>query len=276
MSNVYQTKFNKFLRDGARPAKFALFGISSPFGGNAHIDNDLIVGLLKTSQFPGMSNEIIDLKFKGRSIPIKGQTKFDNTWNCSFYLEETHSLRFLFMDWITAMDQIHNFGKVSSEVMTYQQSSKYTSEIILSQVNFDDDTQQTADYKLYNVFPKNITTIELDYGELGRVLEYTVEFSYSHFDITKRDPDSGTVIDGLKNAFLNKVTGVIGALKSNVTSAIAGAIKSAASGFTSSNNSKDGSFLSGIGSKLSSAGSSFMSSASTSVNSFSPSNFMNK
>ena len=262
MAQVYQTKINRILGDGARATKFAITGISDPFDTNQ--EKYLII---KTSQFPGKFHDVIDFKYKGRNIPMKGQTRYDNTWSCSFYLEESHDLRNMFMNWIEALDQQHNMSDSLPQSVTAAKnrfnSTSYTSTITLVQVNFDDDSQHTASYQLYNAFPKSISAVDVDYSNTGAILEYTVEFSYSHFDFTPYDQISGNIIDSLRANFLGGIQGIVGSVKNNITNILGSAITSAKSNFTSKFNSNNisGSTLPAIGNSISGAGSSLLNGA---------------
>ena len=108
MANVIQTMIHDTLGDGARSTKFdCLIGLDSYKKGSKMIST-----FVKTASFPGKSHEVIDLKFKGRNIPVRGQTKYENTWSCTFYLDEMHSLKKAFEDEIEMLD-IHSFGNIS-------------------------------------------------------------------------------------------------------------------------------------------------------------------
>lgn len=279
MAQVYQTKINRILGDGARATKFAITGITDPF--DTKQDKYLII---KTAQFPGKFHDVIDFKYKGRNIPIKGQTRYDNTWTCSFYLEESHDLRDMFMNWIEALDQQHNMSdNLSRDVIVAKNRfnfSSYTSTITLVQVNFDDDAQHTASYQLYNAFPKSVSSVELDYSNTGTILEYTVEFSYSHFNFIPYDQISGNIIDSLRQNFLDGVQGIVGSLKGNITNILGGAISSAKSNFVSTFNSNNvtGSTLPAIGNSVTGFGSALIKNSGSIFKDidFNPMNFINK
>lgn len=279
MAQVYQTKINRILGDGARATKFAITGITDPF--DTKQDKYLII---KTAQFPGKFHDVIDFKYKGRNIPIKGQTRYDNTWTCSFYLEESHELRDMFMNWIEALDQQHNMSdNLSRDVIVAKNRfnfSSYTSTITLVQVNFDDDAQHTASYQLYNAFPKSVSSVELDYSNTGTILEYTVEFSYSHFNFIPYDQISGNIIDSLRQNFLDGVQGIVGSLKGNITNILGGAISSAKSNFVSTFNSNNvsGSTLPAIGNSVTGFGSALIKNSGSIFKGidFNPMNFINK
>lgn len=226
MASLYQSKINSILKDGARATKFGILGFNDPL--NTALDKFLIV---KTSQFPAIYNETTDLKYKGRSIPIKGQTRFDHTWSCTFYLNETHDLRVMFTRWIECMDAHYHDKERHSQSKLID---NYNKNISIVQYNFDgDEKNPTATYVLHNAFPKSISQIELDYSDVGRVLEYTVEFSFSHFSYSPGNELPGNLVDDLKNQFINGITGIVGAIKGNVTKTLGNVISSAKNSLTS-------------------------------------------
>ena len=91
MADVIQDMLQQALGDVARSTKFeAYLNFNTPALGPTNTE---IYMQVKTAAFPGKSYEPYDLKFKGRSIPIRGQVKYDNTWTCSFYLTEGHDSR---------------------------------------------------------------------------------------------------------------------------------------------------------------------------------------
>lgn len=229
MANVVQTMINNAIGDGARSAKFdCIIGLDSFSGGSK-----LISAFVKTSQFPGISNEIIDFKFKGRNIPLRGQTTHGQTWTCTFYMDEMHSLKLAFEAEIEGLDSnvyMDPHGPVSKALN--KKSKNYTSTMTIVQLDFD-GTQQTAVYNLYNVFPKSVSTVDTDYSSVGAITEFTVEFSYSHHEVLNMKSSNGSFIDGMKDRFLNAVDGLIQKGKDAAIGALSDVIGSARDMFTS-------------------------------------------
>ena len=261
MATIIQNKFNGILGDGARSAKYAITGFTCP---TDNVTEEFAL-LIKTAQFPGKSHDIVDFKFKGRTIPIPGQTKFDNTWTCTFYLEESHKLRNSLMKWMDGLD-IHSYSDTHSKMkisnlMNIKQFG-FSTTITIAQVNFDNNGQDTFAYQLYNAFPKTINTIELDYSDIGKVIEYTIEFYYSHFEVIEYDQISGNLIDGLKNKFMEGINGMVGTLKSKVTGMLTGALTSAKNAFMTKNESNNVAGDSSITASISSGMSSISSGVS--------------
>ena len=245
MANVVQTMINSALGDGARSTKFdCVIGLDTFLPGSK-----MLSAVVKTASFPGKSNEIIDLKFKGRNIPIRGQTKYENTWSCTFYLDETHSLKKAFEDEIESLDS-HDFTDQIIMVQTAQQRNQtdYARTLTVVQLDFD-GTQRTAVYNLYNVFPKSVSQVDVDYSEVGKVQEFTVEFSYSHFESLNIKSNNGSFVDSMKERFLGAVDGLIQKGKDAAIGALSDVIGSARDLFTSGGISG---VLGGIGGAISS------------------------
>lgn len=184
MSSVIQNLLDNTLGDGARSAKFECV-VSFPESALFPNVQD-VLPLTKTSQFPGKSHEVIEMKYKGRTIPIKGQVKYDNTWSCSFYLTQDHALKEAFENWVEAIDQVHNMSpELSSKVKGAQAThngSGYTTDMKITQMDFHGEEKKVT-YTLHNVFPKSVSSLDVDYSEVGTVLEVAVEFSYSYYDV---------------------------------------------------------------------------------------------
>lgn len=181
MANAIQKLLQNTLGDGARSSKFECY-INFADSDLIEINTNVLV---KTAQFPGKSHSVIDLKFKGRTIPVKGQVKYDNTWTCSFYLTEDHGVKKAFEDWIESIDQQHNMSNRLSTEIQNAQTDRYMTDMSISQLDFD-GSEEKIEYRLYNVFPKSVSFVDVDYSAVGTMLEITVEFSYSHFDTFKK------------------------------------------------------------------------------------------
>lgn len=192
MSSVVQNILNNVIGDGARSTKFDCM-INFNGTGLFAAEND-IYAHVKTSQFPGKTHDVIDLKFKGRTIPVKGQTKYDNTWSCTFYMTEDHALKVAFENWIESLDQVHNIKYVDGKVKGAQgvNNSGYAGTLHIAQMDFH-GSEQCVVYTLNHCFPKSVTAVDVDYSDVGVITEFTVEFSYAYYDtvITKSGGGGG-------------------------------------------------------------------------------------
>lgn len=252
-----QNLIDSVLGDGARAAKFEvdlIFTNSTLFPDPAHFKV-----LVKSTSFPGKSHERIDFKYKGRSIPIKGQTKYSQTWECTFYLTHDHGLKNAFEVWIEALDQKHNYHFDVTSIPNLEPTqmihadSKYTSTAFLYQRNFEDD-QNTATYMLENVFPTEVSNVQYSSDSVGQIQEFTVTFAYSHYSLfVHKSSTSGSFIDGLIGKGLSAVKGGLTKIVSNIQSGLAGLAKDAIGAGKNA--------LSQLGSEISSAADKLMSKA---------------
>lgn len=228
MSSIVQNMLQKSIGDGARPTKFEiLFQFT---GGSNNPPPEEMITLAKATSLPSKSHSTIDLRYKGRSIPIKGQTKYSQTWECTFYLTEDHKLKNAFENWIEAIDQQHNYMNVDGTIKEWQRAhlkNGYTTTIMIFQKDFDDKAQ-TAKYILHNVFPTEVSPVQYSYEQQGQIQEFTVTFSYSYFTSEVMKGRSGNFIDTLvgkfKSGAANLVQGAMGAVAAGINNFIGDAV----------------------------------------------------
>lgn len=211
MATYIQNLVNGALGDGARATKFDadIFFTNSNLFPDAQSQRTLV----KATSFPGKTHEIIDFKYKGRSIPIKGQVKYTQTWSCTFYLTEDHKLKNAFEVWLESLDQKHNFIKNTKEIAGLEDTQKinasgYTSTVHIFQRNFD-NTQDTAKYDLYDVFPIEVSAVEASADAVGQVQEFTVTFAYSHYTLGVVKGDAGNFIDQFVDKAIATAQGLV-------------------------------------------------------------------
>ena len=201
MSSHIQNLVQNVLGDGARSSKYdVMLQFTNP---DLFPDQRNVAVLIKNSNFPSKSHQTIDLKYKGRSIPVRGQVKYTHTWECTFYLNENHSIKNAFEAWIEALDEKVNYppedsNLVASTKKKHSSLEDYTKDICIYQQNFE-DTSQTARYILHNVFPIEVSAVQVSAEGPGQLLEFTVTFSFSYFDLDVVKGSAGNFIDGVFN-----------------------------------------------------------------------------
>lgn len=224
MATGIQNIINNVLGDGARSTKFeCLINFIIP---ELYSEVKNIITLTKTSQFPGKQHEIIDFKFKGRSIPLRGQTKYEQTWSCTFYLEQDHKLKKAFDSWIESIDQKHNYYKPSKNVALAQQANNenYATDLKIYQQDFD-GAFNTAEYILKNCFPKSISQVEVSYENNAQIIEYTVEFAYTHYELNVIKAKGGSFVDQQKEKIYGELKEFVNDIKSTVTDGLKNGLK---------------------------------------------------
>jgi len=195
MASKIQKLIQQTLGDGARSAKFVVYiNLPEASKGTPPMDSKKLKILCKASSFPGKTIDTINIPYKGRSIPIPGQVKYSQTWELTFYLEESHASRLYFLDWMQALNgknESYYLGSTSGETHTLRSAEVKGNKtanfktLIVKQLNFDMD-KSVADYTLYNCYPTAVGDVSVASDSVGTILEYSVTFSYSHFIVQSK------------------------------------------------------------------------------------------
>ena len=104
MASQIQNLLEKTLGDGARSTNFEVFFNM----GSDTILNDKNI-LIKSTALPTRSHQIIDFKYRGKSIPLRGQTKYSQTWECTFYITERHDVRIALEKIMDSLDNMNDY-----------------------------------------------------------------------------------------------------------------------------------------------------------------------
>lgn len=214
------------LGDGARSNRYDV--LITLKDNSAGINGRTIGMLCKTASFPGRTHETIDFVYKGRSIPIRGQSAYEQEWSCSFYLTEDHALRDELATWLESLDEVHNYvGASYASKQRSESHNGYTRDIKIYQQNYSDDGA-TAEYTLHNCFPKAVDAVDLNGSDSTNLLDYRITFAYSHYTIQTLDPSTSTFVDRAMDALSNGLTTVADAAVGSLESALKEGVSAAA------------------------------------------------
>lgn len=200
MAKKLQTLIQNIVGDGARAAKFfmeigSIPGLESSTNQNARV----LAVMCKAASFPGKTLTTIPFDYKGRAILIPSHVKYEQTFELTFYLDEDHSARIIFSDWMQGFDMSYESyyegthssnsntsGINNGSILTESIRNKYGNNdfgkmttVKVSQLDFDNETK-TAEYIFHNCYPSQLSPVTVDASQTGAILEYTVTFTYSH------------------------------------------------------------------------------------------------
>lgn len=229
MSDLIQNKLNSVVGDVARPTKFkcAIFppstvkfnislngGDASPKDVSSNQAAEYLDYFCFSSSFPGVSADTLDFKYKGRNIPIKSVQNYEQTWTATFYNDERHAVRKLFIDWVL-LGQRHQY----TTNLSTEKNEEFPS-ISIYQLDYE-LTKDMVIYSMMNVYPRNVGNVEVSYDNLNQVETFTVEFSFSHFEIIQVEGNGLTsseissliqsTIQNTLNGIRNSALGFLGA-----------------------------------------------------------------
>jgi len=157
---------SKLAGGGTRPN---LFEVEIAFPNETAIDNDTKEKtrfLIKAAALPASNITPIDVNFRGRILKIAGDRTFD-TWTVTVLNDVDFSIRSAFEKWMNIINKM-------SDATGEQNPAVYQPDAYVHQLDRDGSTLRT--YKFHDVFPTNISQIDLSYETVDSIEEFTVEF----------------------------------------------------------------------------------------------------
>lgn len=189
------TELKKVIGAGARANKYRVYlTFPSPVAIDSTVTQSLPI-LCKATAFPSKTIGMIEVYNQGRKLVLPGDTQYQNSWNCTFYNTEEHNIRRAFFKWMKACDhfQANSHSGVPAELM-----------ITVKVAQLDSDANETAYYEFHNVFPSEISEIQMAADQNDQVEEYDVTFAFTDFIVGKENEDKDKP-DDFRNSTLNVV-----------------------------------------------------------------------
>ena len=166
---------SKMAGGGARPN---LFEVELVFPDPIAIENDVKEKsrfLVKAAQLPASNITPIEVNFRGRILKIAGDRTFD-TWTVTVINDVDFAIRSAFEKWM-------NFINKMEDATGAQDPAAYQPDAYVHQLDRDGSTLRT--YKFHDVFPTNISAIDLSYETVDSVEEFTTEFQVQWWEAIK-------------------------------------------------------------------------------------------
>ena len=163
---------SKLTGGGARPN---LFEVALAFPGIAPADNNVLDKarfLVKAAALPASNVAPIDVPFRGRILKIAGDRTFD-TWTVTVINDTDLAIRGAFEKWMNAINNVADATGESNPL-------NYKSDAYVFQLNREGETIRT--YRFYDVFPTNVSQIELSYDSSDTLEEFTVELQVQYWE----------------------------------------------------------------------------------------------
>lgn len=167
-------KLKSTLGMGARANKYRItFGgapVTLPSG-------DIIDTLCKGGSIPAKTIGTIEVFSQGRKLMLAGDASFENTWTLTFYNTQDLAIRKAFEDWMTFIDDFENHSRGASN----DNNSYMSTGTRVAQLSTNDNSTVTAEYEFHNMFPTNVSAVDLADETNDAVSEFTCDFAYSHW-----------------------------------------------------------------------------------------------
>ena len=173
MANINDFKA-KLAGGGARANQFK---VTMPFPGYAQVGGEIeeLAFLCRATSLPGMQVPSFGVPFRGRNIKIAGDRTFED-WSVTIINDSEFSAMSSLEAWQQDIQELDSgVGMASNDYLL--------SRAFVEQLGKDDAV--LARYEFFNMYPKNIAAIELNYETVDALEEFTVDFTYSHWERVK-------------------------------------------------------------------------------------------
>lgn len=190
------TDFKAKLQGGA--ARPNLFEVSIPAfpSSVSGWDDETFNFLCKSAALPASNVAQIEVPFRGRILKVAGDRTFD-VWTVTVINDEDFKLRTAFEQWMNQISKLDNATGATSPA-SYMVDA-YVHQLGRGETRFSTSNTEAANnvplrtYRFYDIFPTNVSQIDLSYDTSDTIEEYTVDFQVQWWQAEGND-QTGTAI----------------------------------------------------------------------------------
>jgi len=171
------TNFTSKLKgDGARPNLFQIsMGLPAAVDGTKGAPENLKF-LAKSAQLPGSTLGIVPIYYQGREIKIAGNRTFAD-WTVTVINDEDFSIRNSIERWMNGINS-HLNNKRELDTIGLA-AGNYKIDATVNQYGKEDKVIKS--YNFVQMFPVDLSPIDLDWGTNDTIEEFTVTFAYQYW-----------------------------------------------------------------------------------------------
>jgi hypothetical protein len=169
------TDFKSKLSGGG--ARSNLFEVVLSFPESAPADTNVLDKsrfLVKSVALPGSTVAPLTVAFRGRTLKLAGDRTFD-TWTITVINDTDFAIRSAFENWMNVINRVSDNTGVTDPAL-------YQADAFIYQLDRDGSTLRA--YHFYDLFPTNISAIQLAY-ETDAIQEFTVEMQVLWWEAVK-------------------------------------------------------------------------------------------
>ena len=182
---------SKLIGGGARPNLFevdvtfpAAVNLGVQGDGTGQFDSENFRFLCKAAQLPGSNVTPIDVPFRGRTLKVAGDRTID-PWSVTVINDEDFSHRRAFEAWAQNIAQYGDHSGMTNPADYMGNAVVYQlgrSESVQQGTNTTGDNSRIlAQYRFIDIFPTNVSPIELSYDGGDTIEEFTVDFQVQYY-----------------------------------------------------------------------------------------------
>ena len=182
---------SKLTGGGARPNLFEVdvtfpgtINLGIQGDGTGSFDSDRFRFLCKSAALPASNIAPIDVPFRGRILKVAGDRTFD-TWTVTVINDEDFNHRRAFEAWMQNIAQYGDPSGLTDPSSYMGQAAVYqlgrTASTIQQASDSSVNSNILAQYRFVDIFPTNISQIDLSYDTSDTIEEFTVEFQINYY-----------------------------------------------------------------------------------------------
>lgn len=138
--------------------------------------------LCKGGAIPAKTIGTVDVWTQGRKLVIAGDAAYEHTWALTFYTTQDHALRKKFDAWLLFIDDVESHSRAIGDMDEHHDD--YFAQIAIIQQLDTSTNKVTAEYNFQNLWPTGISALDMADDTQDAVLEFTVDFAFSHWTMT--------------------------------------------------------------------------------------------
>ena len=206
MSSISDFK-SKVATDFARPNLFKCdLNFPCTFTDQAGL-KDLGTFTVKAANLPATQLGTVEVPYRGRVLKIAGDRTFE-PWTITIMNDKNFKLRDAFEKWTESIQAYaQNVTTAGTNIQNYyadmfvSQLDRNTSDVTTAASNGQAKNasqgaqgiphQTLREYRFVDVFPTNISAIDLDFGSNDAIEEFTVEMQVQYWQVSNRGPKKG-------------------------------------------------------------------------------------
>tara|TARA_R100000005_G_C4997539_1_gene204251 strand:+ start:2819 stop:3412 length:594 start_codon:yes stop_codon:yes gene_type:complete len=180
------------LGGGARPNLFEVELTTLPAGVTAWDPNNFRF-MCKAAQLPASNIASIDVPFRGRIFKVAGDRTFD-TWTVTVINDENFAVRNAMEEWMDVISRLEN-NLGATDPSAYMQNATVfqlgRGSTPSSQGSEGSSNAVLKEYEFIDIFPTNISAIDLSYDSTDTIEEFTIEFQVQSFSLAGAGSPNG-------------------------------------------------------------------------------------
>jgi hypothetical protein len=153
-------------------------------------DNDTFTFLCKGAAIPAANVSPVDVNFRGRILKVAGDRTYD-PWTITVINDENFKIRTAFEAWSNAINRMET-GTGVTKPDSYMAAVAYAHQFgrgydtgkessTISNLQNGGTVNPLRTYVIHNIWPTNVSTIDLNWDSTDQIQNFTVEFQMTHW-----------------------------------------------------------------------------------------------